>query len=232
MSLADTFFSDVNDVDFRFEQLGDFIYQYFEVYFPWVLATIIYWANRILQEREANNLLPNTIPANVRWGVGNAIALHLMIGGIQSRQLAMRISMEWQREETEQGIREWLQSMGLEEWQKRFDPSVGELRNLLEYSRNPAGGVAVTLINNEIAELEVDTHVADFPTTEALLKAIADTELSPIGIWADGALLAQIRCKDQADVQALIRTGLPISIEFTARAGFGLLTLKLSDPET
>jgi len=230
VSLADTFFGDVNDVDFRFEQLGDFINQYFEVYFPWVMATIINWTNSILQTHGVGNLLPNTIPANVRWGVGDSIALRLMVEGIQSRQLAMRISAEWQQEENALGIREWLQSMGLDEWQKRLEPSVGELRNLLEYSRNPVGGVAVALINDEVADLEVDAHVVNFPTTEVHLRTIEDTELSPIGIWARGEFLGQIRCKDQADIRALIKTGLPISIQFAAQAGSGLLTLRLIDP--
>jgi len=108
-----------------------------------VLATIINWTNSILQEHEVKKLLPNTIPANVRWGVGNSTALRLMIDRIQSRQLATKISMEWQREENGLGIREWLQSIGLDEWQKRFEPTVGDLRNLLDYSRNPVGGVAV-----------------------------------------------------------------------------------------
>ncbi len=230
--LADTFFGGVNDVDFRFEQLGDFINQYFEVYFPWVLATIINWTNSILQEREVENLLPNTIPANVRWGVGNSTALRLMIEGIQSRQLATKISVTWQREESAPEIREWLQSMGLDEWQKRFEPTVGDLRNLLDYSRNLVGGVAVDLINEEVAELEIGTYVTDFPTSEVILKAIGDSEFSPIGIWASGRLLGQIRCKDQADTQALLKLGLPISVEFTAQAGSGLLSLRLIDPAT
>jgi len=228
--LADTHLGAVRDIDFRFEQLGDFIYDYFEVFFPWVLGTVIAWTNELLEESGAETLLPGTVPAHVRWGVGSPAALELMASGISSRTLASRIATEWQANEGDGTIRPWIRSMSLAEWQERFAPSIAELRSLLDYSRDRRGGVAAELITRESAELEVESDVGDSAPCDARLAPVDGSEASPVGIWAGEQLVGRVLSRDQADVQGLLGTGLPLSVKFSASSGTGVLELRLVDP--
>lgn len=231
VTLANTYLGSVTDIDFRFEQLGDFINNYFEVYFPWVFGTIVAWTNNLLQENGVATSLPKTIPANIRWGVANSTALGLMIKGIQSRTLAMKIAEAWESGERDDDVRSWIRSMNLAEWQQTFEASPVELRNLLEFSRDQQGGIAVELISQEMAELEIESNVFEFSESNASLASIDDSELSPIGIWVGEELVGRILSRDQADVQSLINTGLILSVKFSASSGKGFLELRLMDPE-
>ena len=75
ITISNSFFGDIRDVDFRFEQLGEFISKYFENFFPWILGTIVNWTNFILAEKGAAFMLPRSAPAFIRWGVENTTAL-------------------------------------------------------------------------------------------------------------------------------------------------------------
>lgn len=229
-TLADNYFGTISNIDYRFEQLGDFINDYFEIYLPWVFGTIIIWTNHFLLEEGAESLVPNTVPANIRWGVNTPVALELMVNGIQSRNLALRIADAWDGEE-DNDVRSWIRSMGLVEWQHMFEASVAELRNLLEFSRDHRGGVAVDLITKESTELRVISNYTEFTQSDALLRPIEDTELSPVGVWVEDELVGRIHSRDQADIQSLLSTGLSFSIKFSALSGEGLLVLELLDPE-
>jgi hypothetical protein len=231
VTLASTYFSAVADIDFRFEQLGDFINDYFEIYFPWVFGTIIAWTNGFLQENDTETFFPKTIPANIRWGVASLTALDLMIKGIQSRILASKISEAWESEERDGDVRSWLRSMNLAEWQQMLNASPLELRNLLEFARDRRAGVAVELIAQEAAELNVESDVLEFPQSSASLATIDESDLSPIGIWVEETLVGRIRSCDQADIKSLLNTGLTLGVQFSSSFGEGLLGLQLVDPE-
>jgi hypothetical protein len=231
VTLANTYLGSVMDIDFRFEQLGDFINDYFEVYFPWVFGTIAAWTNDLLQENDVATSLPKTVPANIRWGVANSTALELMIKGIRSRTLALKVAEAWESGERDDDVRSWIRSMNLAEWQQTFEASPVELRNLLEFSRDQQGGIAVELISQEMAELEVESNVFEFSQSNASLAPIDDSDLSPIGIWVGEELVGHILSRDQADIQSLLNTGLILSVKFSASSGKGFLELGLMDPE-
>jgi hypothetical protein len=230
MTLADIYFEAVANIDYRFEQLGDFLNDYFEIYLPWVFGTIIAWTNHFLVEAGTELLVPSSIPANIRWGVNTPVAVELMVKGIQSRNLALRIAEAWDSEEGGD-VRSWIRFMDLAEWRRTFEASVAELRNLLEFSRDHRGGVAVDLITKESTELKVISSHTEFAQSDALLRSTEDTELSPIGIWVEDELVGQIYSRDQADIQSLTGTGLSFSTKFSASSGEGLLRLELLDPE-
>jgi hypothetical protein len=228
--LAETHLDAVRDIEFRFEQLGDFIYDYFEVFFPWVFGTIIAWTNELLEGSGGDTLLPRTVPAHVRWGVGSGAALELMASGISSRTLAARIAAEWQVHERDGTIRQWIRSMSLAEWQERFTPSIAEIRSLLDYSKDPRGGVAAELITRESVELEVESDVDESAPCDARLAPVGGSGASPVGIWAGEQLVGRVLSRDQIDVQFLLGTGLPLSVKFSASSGAGVLELRLVDP--
>jgi len=231
ITLANSHFRNVPDIDFRFEQLGDFIYDYFEIYFPWIFGTIIDWTNDILQEENVAVLLPKTIPANIRWGVDNPIALQLMIRGIQSRSLASRIAQRWSATDREGNVFDWIRSVTLAQWQQIFDASQAELRNILELSRNRKGGVAVDLIMNGSANLEFDFVIPEMEKTDAFLKLMGDSDLDPVCILVGEEVVGYIPSRDQSDIRSLMSTGLMISVRVSATSNHGLLELELVEPE-
>jgi hypothetical protein len=231
VTMANTHFDAVEDIDFRFEQLGDYTNDYFEIYLPWVFGTLIAWTNTLLQENEVETLLPRTIPANVRWGVGNSTALELMVRGVQARTLASRIAQLWKTEGGDRDIHSWIRSMSLVEWQQKFGASVAELRNILEFSRDRRGGIAVELINQGFAEFEVESNVAEVPQSEASLVPVDDSRLSPIDIWMGDKRVGRIPSRDQADIRSLLDSGLILTAIFSAASGTGHLELQLVDPE-
>jgi len=227
VTLAANFFKGVPDIDFRFEQLGDIIYDYFEIYLPRAFGTIISWTNSILEEWGAASLLPTAIPANVRWGVDSPAALELMVKGIRSRSLALRIARVWQSEEREGDIQSWLRSMSMADWQQMFKTSPADLRSILEFSRDRRDSIAVRVITQGSVEFEVDSYVADLVWSDASLMSIDTSGLSPIEIKVGENRVGHILARDQADVQDLLNTGLILSTRFAASSGQGFLKLKI-----
>ena len=231
VTLADTYFTPVNDVDYRFEQLADFINDHFETYLPWIFGVVIGWCNAICRDSGIDKELPHYLPALIRWGVSSSPSVSLMIGGIRSRRLATKIVQTWGEEEREEDIKAWVRSMNILQWQEVFGASITELRSLLEFSRDQVKGVAVEFIRNEFAKVGVETTMENFPTATALLASTEDSELSPIGIFSGDQLLGHVMSRDQADIRSIMSSELPIELKFTAENGKGTLELKLIDPD-
>ena len=232
VTLSETYLKDVANIDFRFEQLGDFINDYFETFLPWIFGVTIEWTNGILKERNVEKELPGNVSALIRWGVSNRHAVNLMIGGIRSRRLATKITQIWETEKKDGDIRIWLRSMNVAQWRDVFEASITELRNLLEFSRDQVKGVAVDLIASESARIDVESTIDNFPESSAKLATIDESALSPIGIWVGDQLVGQVSSKDQVDIQSILNSGLIISLKFSASSGKGSLELQLVDPDT
>jgi hypothetical protein len=230
LALAEKYFKDVKDLDFRFEQLGDFINNYFEIFFPWILGTIIAWTNNLLQESGVLILFPRAVPAYVRWGINDAAAFELVVRGIQSRTLALRIAKEWRTAGGTGDIRSWVRSMSLADWQQKFGASIAELRSLLEYARDQRGGTTVDLITKGETKLGVESTVTDFPQADVSLAPVDESELSSVGVWAEASLVGRVASRDQSDIQGLLSSGIVFSAKFSASAGKGVLELRLVDP--
>jgi len=231
IDLSNTFLSGVADVDFRFEQLGDFIYEYFEVYLPWVIGTVINWSNTIVTENGEDNIFPTTIPANIRYGVGNVTALNLMIRGMQSRNLAINISEIWLSGSQDEDVTSWIRSLTFSQWVQLFNPSPSEIRNLLEIARPQRGGVAVDLFKNTETIINVQTELTEYPSTPAKLAPIEGEDFYPMGVWIDNNLVGRLLGKDQADIDYLQNTGFITTIEFSVSEGVGNLKLSILDTE-
>jgi hypothetical protein len=154
-----------------------------------------------------------------------------MVRGIHSRTLASRIAQAWESEERDRDAHSWIRSMKVAEWQQKFGASAAELRNILEFSRDRRGGIAVELINQGITEFEVESNVADIPQSDASLVPVDDSELSPIDIWVGEWRVGRILSRDQADTHHLLDSGLILAARFSASSGTGHLELHLVDPE-
>lgn len=231
IEISETHLGGIGDIDFRFEQLGDFIYSQFEVFLPWVFGTLISWVNEILTEKGFDTFLPTIVPANIRYGVDDPISLELMIQGIQSRQLATKIASVWRTKRTETDVVQWIRSLSLIQWTELFDASPNEIRNLLEISRVKRGGTAVALFNTGQANLTVSTEKEDYAPTEVTLRKIDDSEFAPVGVWDGDDLVGTVFSGDQSDISDIMNTGVAFFAEFSVVSGTGIVNLRLIEPD-
>ncbi|MFC1989611.1 DEAD/DEAH box helicase [Chloroflexota bacterium] len=232
LTLSETYLVDVANIEFRFEQLADFINDYFETFLPWIFGVTIEWTNNLLKERGVEKELPGNVSALIRWGVSNSHAVNLMVGGIRSRRLATKIIQIWETEKRDDDIRTWIRSMNISQWRDVFEASITELRNLLEFSKDQVKGVAVDLIASETARIDVESNIDNLSESSAKLALVDESALSPIGIWVGDQLVGQVYSKDQVDIQSILDSGLILSIKFSASSRSGLLELQLVDPDT
>jgi len=230
VELGDRHLQLVADVSFRFEQLGDLLNEYFEIFFPWVFGTIIGWANEVLANSATPVSIPNGLPAYVRWGVGDPAALELMSKGMLSRTLATRISDKWKAVETDENVFSWLRSLTMSQWRNLFSATVAELTLLLDFCRNRTGGAAVEFLNVGIASIDVETELDNLPARAAVLRPVDDSELSPIGVWVSGDVVGTISSRDQADVQAIMSSGLDYSTSVSVELNVGSIKISLENP--
>ncbi|HML41259.1 MAG TPA: DEAD/DEAH box helicase [Bellilinea sp.] len=231
IEISNKYLLEVQDISFRFEQLGDLIYDFFEVFLPWIMGTIISWTNCLLNEKGNYGMFPTTIPASIRYGVGSVVALDLMIKGIQSRGLATKISLIWTRENISQDVISWIRELTLHQWKELFNPSPTEVRNLLEIVRPQRGGIVVDLFKNEETTCVVESRVDEQPPTPAILNYIGNPDYPSIGICIEDQLVGEVYIKDQADMDYLQQSGFLGVIEFSSSSGVGNLHLAIPSPE-
>lgn len=161
-TLALQHFGGVEDIEYRFEQLGDFINDYFQVFFPWVTSILIMRANEILDSIGAGTHLPTSLPAYIRWGISDLTALYLMSHGIRSRRLASVIS-EQCPSDNPPDVKSWVQSLSLSEWSESFGATVPELRNLLEFASETRRSIGADLLSGEPVDVTFPTVAGIFP---------------------------------------------------------------------
>jgi hypothetical protein len=125
----------------------------------------------------------------------------------------------------------WLRHLSLSQWQQLFSASITELRQLLEFCRDQKGGSVAQLLINGKASITADTDLVDLPRSEAALSPTEDDELYSLGIWVNGDLMGKVASRDQADVQAIVSSGLDYSVVFSVNSGVGTLEMELMDPE-
>lgn len=232
LTLAQKYFGVVPDTEFRFEQLGDFISEYLETFFPWAFGTIITWTNHSLAEVGMESALLRSIPLSIRWGVGDPTALELLARGIQSRRLAMAVAQRWHNEGSgAPDVRSWLQSMSTAQWRQRFSAAIPELRNLLDFVRDQKSGPGVELVAHGQTVIQVDALIDNMPESTVNLVQNAGTEPAPIEVRVEEKIVAHIRSRDQADIQSLLDSKVALHALFSASLRIGTLRLNLVDPE-
>lgn len=229
-TLANRYFGDVADTEFRFEQLGDFINDYFQVFLPWVTSILVAWTNELLGEDNPHRI-PTAIPAYIRWGIADPTALNLMSHGIRSRRLAAAIARRLVSTGGD-NVKQWLQSLTIGDWREQFEASVPELRNLLEFASDRGRSIGATLLEGSPVELDFHSSVQDFGQSSASLLTEDEEELSPVFIrTAEGLDVGYIPLRYLDEVLGWIRSGLEIRVSARAENGLGIVTIELTADE-
>lgn len=207
--LVETHLSSIEDREYAYEILGDYITNVFQHYLPWTLGVIIDWVNTGSEGIVEDKPLINTqIASYVRYGVDNYYALRLMMNGVISRQLALRVSSIFMQEDTSDFSR-WLQRMKISNFVDNFGVNETEARELLAYLRPKDSNVLADFISGDAVELDYRIS-SDSELTGEVTFAYLDggTVMHRLGIKQDG-MTCDMPLRLYLDVEEIIQSGLP-----------------------
>jgi len=154
--LAEQFLAEVQDQDWRVEQIVDVVTQHFEHFLAWTLSVLLELVNERLAELPDPVRLCPELPAYVRYGVDSRLALRLLVSGVRSRRLASAIATVAASEDIDNdSLRRWLGSMEIADLRRSFSASTSELLDLLEFARTPRTSALRNLLESGHAEIVV-----------------------------------------------------------------------------
>jgi hypothetical protein len=230
-TLSDRYFGGIENTDFRFEQLADYLNEYFETFLPWVLGSLVGWINDGLADRGVVALLPGDLAAYVRWGVNDAVALQLMTDGVRSRTLAHSVSRAWHGAVEPNDVRTWLGSIGVAAWRSLFNASIADLRSLLDYAKPRGTSLLASLFDGQSVTISVRVESDLTSDTEVELQRSGASDLAEVEILVSGNRVGVVSSRDQADVHSVLVAGLPFAARLAPRDdGHALILTPLEEP--
>lgn len=233
VELGERFMSEVQDREFRAEQLGDLISGLFETFLPWTLSVLLEWANERRSHPPPNlPQLPGDLPTYIRWGINTPEALTLLTSGLEFRSLIHRIESVWRDEGTDQDISEWVRSLGLPEWRERFSATPPELLALLEFSRQPQGNIAALVLADETARVRLEDITGVHPSGPITVRALDNEDPPLLAVWRGDHVVGTIPNHAQQDVFSLLSTGLNMTFGLVEDEEGLMLEISLATPPT
>ncbi len=226
--LAQKYLEAVPAEDYRVEQMVDMLTQFFEHYLSWTVGAVVALTNEQLQTDADGELLCPPLHLFIRYGVDTLHAVDLLVRGVRSREFATVVAEHAVRAGGDvEEMRRWLGGLSIADWRARFNATPGDILDLLEYTRRRRGGLLRSLLEQTEATLDVDV---DTPSAEPRLASL---EQEP-GEWPSafavrdletGATIGRIPTSSHADVNAVLQTGLPLTVELH----LATLTLRLAE---
>jgi superfamily II DNA/RNA helicase len=214
-SLADEHLSQIDDVDYRYEQLSEFIAGVFEHHLPWMLGIIIAWVNRRFEEDGRAERLPEELPGAIHFGVSSSQALGLMLGGVRSRRLANLIAQLYSQAVAGNDaptLRDWLALFDVAHWRNRFDATPTELLDLLAYTRAPEARIVSEVLSGEAHTMPIDLSVDVEDGTEAEIRPDPEQpEPAALRVTVDDSVVGTVGTREHDDVALLREIGIPIA---------------------
>ena len=229
--LADRHLGAVQNEDYRYGQLTEFVASVFEHYLPWAIGTLIDWVNESLEEQEASFRIPDDLAAAVYYGVATRDALGLMMGGVRSRRLANRIAVTRESADVEFSdtpLRDWLVSQGISDWRSNFDASPTEVADLLAFARDPSVQLVNQVLEGEEYRLPYVERVDIAIESVASIAYEPDQPApAPLAIFVNSEVVGTISPAHHDDVALLTGIGLPLDIRVHPSTSGTVLTLRL-----
>jgi hypothetical protein len=174
----------------------------------------VVWANESSQQfTGAQKLLSPHTPAYIRYGVNNAHSLELMMHGVTSRQLAMRVGHAFMQVE-EPRLRNWLKRMKLADFRRQFNADDAELRDLLNYLRPKDSTVLADFISGAYITLDYGIRCDSELSGEVRLAYLDGGDGFParLGVEQEG-MTCDMPLSLYMDIEELLETGLPYRAE-------------------
>jgi hypothetical protein len=157
----------------------------------------------------------------------------LMTSGVRSRRLAHVVTSHLPEGLAPgvSGLREWLGVMSISVWRDDFSASSAEVLDLLEFTRPRSRSLLKMLLEKGSVTVDLPLHpsnVTDHEMPLRLLPVAGEPPPEPLAVYADGKFVSMIASQDQADVDAILDTGL--DVELTLQLAHDLVTLRLALP--
>ncbi len=214
--LADKYLASVQNEDYRYEQLVEFVASVFEHHLPWALNTLVDWVNENLEKEAIPYSIPNDLAASVHYGVATRSALNLMLGGVRSRRLANRVAEDHRAagsEFADMSLREWVASQSIAAWREKFDASPTEIADLLAFARDPSLRLVNEVLEGEEYTIAYDERVPVYEEATARLT-YEPNQLAPapIAVYVNGEIVGTVGPDHHDDVLSLLAIGIPLDI--------------------
>ena len=230
--LADKHLGTVQNEDYRYEQLAEFVASVFEHYLPWAIGTVVDWVNEALEEQDASFRIPDDIAAAVHFGVATRDALSLMLGGVRSRRLANRVADSRSEEHldvADTSLRDWLAGQDISTWRSSFDASPTEVADLLAFARDPSVQLVNQVLEGEEYTLPYLERAPVLFESEASLADEPDQPApAPLAIFVNSQIVGAIGPDHHDDVSLLTGIGIPLDIRVRPSRSGSLLMLRLA----
>ena len=230
-TIGEDYLGDIDQADYRFEQLGELIYEVFEIHLPWMLRVLVDWTNEHLEIRNEAPVIPEEVPSLVRWGVPDPKAAELMNRGIGSRRLAIQITEQWRNADPGVNPVKWVRRLPRSDWRERFDATVAELRNLVSILRPQSDETLLPFLSGEsitvpIQEIEEGT----LEPGEGAEVPYPSEEWAPIEITQGDESVGTVEGSHTQDVMAILQMGVRLSTEIEMADGSPILRLTPLEP--
>ena len=199
------------------EQLVDAAAELFEHFLAWVLSGVMERANELLEGAGHEDRLCPDLPLYVRYGVDSVVGLQLMTSGVHSRALVHAVAAAAGDEDIDaNGMRDWLGQQSVEDWRSRFDATALDVLDLLEYTRSRERNALRDILTDSTTSVPFAPLAGADLTEEAVVLTAHDADAPPARLAvrgdASGELLGFVAANAQADVQAILDSGLSVRV--------------------
>jgi hypothetical protein len=221
----------------RIEQMVDAVTGHFEHYLAWTVGALVELVNTRLAHADIEERLCPDLGSYIRYGVSDPRALILMTSGIRSRRLAHAIAADLPTdiEPIREQLRLQIASLGLPGWRARYGASAAEVLDLLDFTRVRNRSLLRTLLETGRVTVQLPAETDVMPQWSGPLTlepARDEPEPAPLAVYAGDQQAATVAAQDQADISAILDTGLAIAVDLGDSGESAALTISLPLAET
>jgi hypothetical protein len=217
----------------RIEQMVDAVTRHFEHYLAWTVGALVELVNTRLADAGTEQRLCPDLGSYIRYGVDDPNALILMTSGIRSRRLvhALVADLPADPEPNRETLRLFMATMGVPEWRARYNASASEVLDLLDFTRVRSRSLLKTLLEAGNAAVELPVTTSSLPAWDGPLTLEplrGEPQPAPLAVYAGDQHIVTVAAQDQADLSAILDTGLAVGLEIGTLAERPTLSITLS----
>jgi hypothetical protein len=217
----------------RIEQMVDAVTRHFEHYLAWTVGALVELVNTRLADAGTEQRLCPDLGSYIRYGVDDPNALILMTSGIRSRRLvhALVADLPADPEPNRETLRLFIATMGVPEWRARYNASASEVLDLLDFTRVRSRSLLKTLLEAGNATVELPVTTSSLPAWDGPLTLEplhGEPQPAPLAVYAGDQHIVTVAAQDQADLSAILDTGLAVGLEIGTLAERPTLSITLS----
>jgi hypothetical protein len=225
-----------NPSAWRVEQMVGTVTEQFEHFLSWTVGALVDNVNGRLEDVRATARFCPDLGNYIRYGVDCTPSLVLMSSGIRSRRLAHAVARHLPEDaaSTREGTRSWLAEMGIFSWRQVLSVSASEALDLLEFTRVRSRSLLKALLETGVTTVDLVSVAWTLPdpgSPLALEPTRDESAPAPLAVYANDDVIAQVASQDHADVQAIIDTGLELTLELLDAASPWVLQIGLATSE-